>query len=303
MDFLPRFSAGDVAYKFQSAEEFAARHEAATRAEFELEVAEINSHNALKLVFNAWVIKQIGLLSFVMRADLRKMGNFKPQPSQGFSLAFVDYQNGGDESDEDDSAESVNNRVKQKESGRLVTFPCRGSTDYIELNDEWKNTTEFTLTVKQKALHRIRRFLRPLQEGTGSPVNARRRDSEAVRVRLVVCASDLTMTTQLGALQSIMDGTASATGREAFNYLLKFENPKRLVNMFEEFPQMRNLGLIKSHTVREGLGNIFDSLDNDQLKAFLGLESLPAGICFVPGGEFPFNAKLLFFALSCSNPD
>ncbi|KAK0633080.1 P-loop containing nucleoside triphosphate hydrolase protein [Immersiella caudata] len=279
MEPLPKFSG--VTHKFKSAEDFAVRHEAATRAEYEADLAEVNSFNAKKLVQKAWVIKQIGLLSFIMRADLQAMGKLMPQPNQPFRLVFDDHQDSDEELDNDSD---YGNGVNRGEKGRAVKFSCRMSSEPIELNKQWSSTKEFTLIATNRKLEKFGRVLIPIHRGTSDPFNLKRKNSEAIRVRLMLSASDLTMQTELNALKSIMDGTTSEAGREAFKYLLGFEKPQTFVNLFEKFPQMANRNLVTSPTLREGLRKIFDGLDKDQMEAFHGLRSLPAGICFVPGG-------------------
>ncbi|KAK0656651.1 P-loop containing nucleoside triphosphate hydrolase protein [Cercophora newfieldiana] len=280
------YGSSGMLYKFANAEQFAIRHEEATRAEHGLEVAAFQQFNMRKIVFKAWVIKKAGFNSFILRADLGSMEGLIPQPGQSFSLVFVDYGNYHDDSDEDsDYSEPESASAHDKDDKNLAKFSCRVNVDPLELNRQWKGTQEFTLSTRQRHLNKLGRLLKPIHKGGPMPLIAVGRSySDAVDVRLILHSSELTMNSQLDALRSILDGTASEAGQAAFQYLLKFEKPSRFVNLFQEFPHMENPALVKSQHVKAGLRSIFDSLDKDQTAAFHGLRSLPAGICFVPGG-------------------
>ncbi|KAK4453329.1 P-loop containing nucleoside triphosphate hydrolase protein [Podospora aff. communis PSN243] len=283
----PFMRAAGITYKFKSAEEFAARHEAATRAEFEAELAEANNFNAKNIVLKAWVIKKVGLLSFIMRSDFQSMGGLVPQSGSPFRLVFVDHEGADDEEDDDDDYDVFDlpgNGVNRGERGRAVKFSCRMSAEPLELNKSWHGTKEFTLTATTRKLEKLGRLMVPLHHGNTDPFAVKRKNSEAVRVRPMLSVSDMTMNTQLDALKCIMDGMASEAGQEAFRYLLEFEKPRTFVDLFEKFPQMGNPNLVTSPTLREGLRKVFNGLDKDQAEAFYGLKALPAGICFVPGG-------------------
>lgn len=286
---MPRYTSPRVLYKFTDAAEFAARHKAATRAEYEIELAAVKQFNARIAVYRAWVIRKTGFCSFIMRADLRDMGKLLPQPGQIFAVVFVDNNEEDSDADEDSSGaddEDESAAISDKgKKARRTGFRCRVNAETLDLGGGWNNHAEFTLDLTPKLRSKLGRLVEPLVRGTAMPMHLKRKDSQAVNIRLVLKASDVTMNAELDALDCMIDGTASEAGRDAFSYLLRFEKPKNFVNLLQKFPQMEHLNLVKSDKVRNGLQTVLGGLDVDQAAAFHGLRSLPAGICFVPGGE------------------
>ncbi|KAK3987435.1 P-loop containing nucleoside triphosphate hydrolase protein [Cladorrhinum sp. PSN332] len=92
------------------------------------------------------------------------------------------------------------------------------------------------------------------------------------------------MDTELQALEWLVKGIASQAGSDVFSYLMEFKSPKRYVNFFDLYPQVKNPNDVPDPNVRLALREVVSRFDIDQSKAHLSLSSLAEGVAFVPGG-------------------
>ncbi|KAK5663155.1 hypothetical protein OQA88_6572 [Cercophora sp. LCS_1] len=245
-------------YKFSNHEEFGHRHEAAVRAEYELEKKEVDSFNDKKMTFQAWIVKKGAWQMYTILADLRGMKELQPQVGQSFFFEFAV----GNESYRD-------------------AFRGQRRESTMNLGENWADHVEFTVSISRTKAKNISEFyLKPLtNEKVVLPGSISPDPSRAVPIQITLRASKATMQAELGALHKLQAGNASEEGQAAFTYLMDFENPTHHVNLFDHFPQMQPSN-IKLPTLRRDV----QALDRDQMAAYRGLGSVANGVCFVPGG-------------------
>lgn len=252
--------------KFPNLEEFITRHEDATIAEFDGEAQRIQEFNDKELRFKAAVITAPSASqpyqSHVLRVDLSAETGSVVQKMEIGELRFV--------------------------NGRQLSSwcTCRKGGDTVALNNSWGKYTELIVYVPPADARNFGGYLAPnLGENSTNPENLRSdKGARWIYIQLRLQASRVTIDTELRAVRRLVDGVASQAGSEMFSYLMKFESPKRTVDLFQFYPQFADLNLIRDANVRLAMRGVIQGFDQDQSQAYKSLSTLPEGVRFIPGG-------------------
>jgi len=254
---------------FSNPEEFRVRHEAAIEAEFKIQEQRVERFNKMQPAFEAWVITappahQPGM-GYILRIDfhIESMGKNIDPPGIGQSceLRFLGYKN----------------------TPSSWCF-CQSGAEIITMNDTWNDTIEVVAYPTDEDVKVLGDCLTPLVGGGIPTTRPRQSEAKSIKVHLQLEASKTTMLAELGALDRLIKGKASQAGSNAFNYLMSFSNPRAIFDLSTRFPHLADLGRVPNARLREALQEIVANFDEDQERAFSGINSLPDGICFVPGG-------------------
>ncbi|KAK4460961.1 P-loop containing nucleoside triphosphate hydrolase protein [Cladorrhinum samala] len=231
--------------KFPNLEEFITRHRDATIAEFEGEAQRIQEFNDKELRFKAAVITA-------------------PSASQPYQSHVLRV---------DLSAERCS--VVQKME-----------IDTVALNSSWARYTELVVHVPPADAEKLGGYLNPNLGRSSTNPDSLRSDKGAswIYIQLRLQASRVNIDAELRPVRWLVDGVAGQEGNDVLSYLMKFEEPKRTVDLRKSYPQLADLNLIMHTSIRVAMREIIQGFDQDQSKAYKSLNSIPEGVCFIPGG-------------------
>ncbi len=254
---------------FSSPGEFRARHEAATKAEFEVQQRKVNEFNNLQPALEAWVITAPPA----------------HQPGMGYILrVHFSFEGMREKIDPPGIGQSCELRFLGEDGTPSSWCFCQSGAEIIALGQSWNDTIEFVAYPTQADVKTLGDSLDPLLRSNAPAKLRRKTTGRSVKVNLKLKASKTTMLAELGALDRLINGEASERGMNAFNYLMSFSNPKIIFDLSTRFPHLADLREIPDAELREAWREMVGSFDEDQERAISSITSLPDRICFVPGG-------------------
>ncbi|KAK3900542.1 hypothetical protein C8A05DRAFT_35825, partial [Staphylotrichum tortipilum] len=254
---------------FSDPEEFRARHESATKAEFKVQKKRVDDFNKMQPILQAWVITAPPA----------------HQPGMGYIIQInFRFEHMENKIDPPGIGQSCEIRFLGDKGTPSSCCFCQSGAEIINMNETWNDTIEVVAYPTEEDVKVLGDCLAPLLI-SGIPTKLpRKSEAESIKVHLQLQASKTTMLAELGALNRLAKGKASVAGMNAFNYLMSFSNPRATVDLTAPFPHLADLGKVPDARLRETLRDIVAGFDEDQGRAFSGITSLPDRICFVPGG-------------------
>jgi regulator of nonsense transcripts 1 len=255
--------------KFSGPEEFRARHEEATEAEYILQKQLVDDFNRKNLVFKAWVIMARPLrqpwIGYILRVALNHMPEGIEPPGIG---------------------QSCDLRLVKSDGTSSSWFPCRSGAEILSLNQSWGKFLEFVVYLPERDTKQFAEYLVPLLDSPSpSKLKALRPQTDkSVDVQLQLKASKATMLAEIGALDRLTKGDAGQAGKRAFLYLMDFKSLEAIADLTTTLPHLSDLDQVRDPKLREKLRKRIADFDEDQMRAFEAISYLPEHICFVPGG-------------------
>ena len=229
--------------KFPNLEEFITRHRDATMAEFEGEAQRIQEFNDKELRFKAAVITAPSASqpyqSHVLRVDLSAERRSVIQKMEIGELRFI--------------------------NGHQVSSwcTCQNGGDTVALNSSWARYTELVVHVPPADAEKLGGYLNPNLGRSSTNPDSLRSDKGAswIYIQLRLQASRVNIDAELRPVRWLVDGVAGQEGNDVLSYLMKFEEPKRAVDLCKSYPQFADLNLIMHASIRVAMREVIQGFD------------------------------------------
>ncbi|KAK4227037.1 P-loop containing nucleoside triphosphate hydrolase protein [Podospora fimiseda] len=283
-------------YDFDSPAEFARRHKAGTKNEFEADQKSVYALNKKNTAFTAWVLSRLRQTNkraeylFIVKADeevrlptIGEICRLRIALEDGSTSRFweahrVEWPSG---------IEGVTNTTGGKVAVFVVTISKSDTFEdlapLIAPAAPFEDGNSIDGTATPTSSSDTSHYDDTLHEPA---INMQLKKENAVKVNFLLIPSEATKDSELGALELLYGPHANCTERQekAFEYFVTLRNPDFYVNLYKLLPHMHKT-VADPNFRKTKLGEMFSALNHQQRDAFLqGFANLPCGICVLPGG-------------------